>query len=143
MHGPIQNIEKKSWRFQISVARLIVASAFLGAGGGCLLAAFDAQRNWAVLPDWRRILVLLQFLASGPLIGAGLLAPTHQSRLGAYVGFFVGVVAGVVGVLTLVKWGAELPGVLWQLRYIIGFSFMAIVLAVVSVVQRVMANNKP
>lgn len=120
-------------RLQITVARLIVATAFLGAGAGCLLAAFSVQQSWS---DWRRLLAFLQFLTAGPLIGAGLLAPFHHTRVGAYVGFFAGITGGIAGVIVWAGWRHALE-FLWDLRYVIGFTLMAVGLGVIRVVQKV------
>ncbi|MEX2138764.1 MAG: hypothetical protein WD894_05845 [Pirellulales bacterium] len=120
-------------RLQITVARLIVATAFLGAGAGCLLAAFSVQQSW---PDWRRLLAFLQFLTAGPLIGAGLMAPFHQTRVGAYVGFFAGIIGGIAGAIVWAGW-RHAPEILWDLLYVIGCTLMALALGVLSIAWKI------
>jgi len=111
---------------QVTLVDFILSTAFLGAGVGCFIAAFQGlQSNQGV---WS----LIQFIAGGPFIGAGLLTPFHRPRLGAYLGFFGGIVSGVAGLIVIIG-----PEVLWDLRYVIGFTLVALVAATISILQKI------
>src|SRR4051812_25169830 len=89
-------------RPQLSLRSFLLASSFLGAGTGCLLIgvlwAMSPFPTWGSpsLPlsenPWLMLLPLMQLLVGGPLIGAGIMLPFRRARIGAYIGFFVGVV---------------------------------------------------
>jgi hypothetical protein len=65
---------------RITLRNLLLCTGFMGAGLGC---AGIASRGESI-----GISEFLLFLAAGPLIVAGLFAPTGRWRLGMYVGFF-------------------------------------------------------
>src|SRR5687767_2807280 len=110
---------------RITLVDFILSTAFLGAGIGCFFAAFRGAQSGQGL--WS----LIQFVAAGPLIGASLLTPFHRMRLGAYVGFFAGIVAGIAGLILMI--GTE---VLWDLRYVLGFTLLGVLAAAIGVVQK-------
>ena len=120
-------------RPQITLFRLLIAASFVGAGLGCSFAAFNVQESW---PDWLKILAMMQFVSAGPLIGAGVFALANRTRLGAYIGFFAGICAGSVALV--VVFGRE---VLWDLRYIIAFTLLAVFAAMVRILQAIAARR--
>ena len=74
---------------QISLGRLVLAAGFIGAalGSGASIANYFATR-----PIKPSLQILVFALAVGPLVGAGACAPFgwFRCRLGAYIGFFAG-----------------------------------------------------
>ncbi|HTM56292.1 MAG TPA: hypothetical protein VL175_19840 [Pirellulales bacterium] len=74
-----------------TLASILLSMSFIGAGIACFCAGYlfrnDANAN---------SLTALQTFSSGPLIGAGMLAPFRRARLGAYAGFFA-IVAVALG----------------------------------------------
>jgi hypothetical protein len=71
-------------RPQVTLCSLLLATSFVGAGAGCLLSSLFN-------PDVGGLVSLIQLLAAGPLIVAGIFATFQRARIGSYVGFFVGV----------------------------------------------------
>jgi hypothetical protein len=79
------------FRPQLTVRSLLLSTALLGAGIGMLLMTIDRWMKGlhSNPPGMPVLYYVLQFLASGPLIGAGLFAAFGRWRLGAYVGFMI------------------------------------------------------
>jgi hypothetical protein len=80
-------------RTQITLKSFLLSTSFIGAGIGCFLAG-NSYLNSPTYENWRGILALVQILAAAPLIGAGIFRPFGRARLGAYVGFFLFMIAG-------------------------------------------------
>jgi hypothetical protein len=99
-------------RPQFTLKSLLLSTSFVGAGIGCSLAGsrFLSDDDGQRLDWWRPVFAVVQVLAAGPLIGAGLLRPFGRARLGAYFGFFGPIIVGLVVGIFLVGWRAVLLG---------------------------------
>ncbi len=116
-------------RLQITLRSLLLSTSFIGAGIGCYMAAlglmFTEPRDYT---DWLGIVNALmpglQFLAAGPLIGAGIFTPFARARLGAYIGFFVPIIVVFGYVVFLVGWKVvSAEPVAWQVAALTAFAF--------------------
>jgi hypothetical protein len=74
-------------RLQFNLKSLLISTSFIGAGIGCLLAGAKGLMNEGFMSE-EGPLHLIQVLAAGPLLGAGLLVSFRLARVGAYAGFF-------------------------------------------------------
>jgi len=78
---------------------------------GCFMAGFGSMLNRPFALStvwWHSVLPCIQLLAGGPLIGAGVLWPFGRARLGAYLGFFVPIIAAIGYATSVIGWRAVL-----------------------------------
>ena len=76
---------------RFSLRDLLMSVAFIAAAAACLKYSFGRIFDD---PSWQKVLLTIQFLAVGPLLGIGILTPFHKKKLGAYLGFFGGIIGG-------------------------------------------------
>jgi len=89
------------------IASALTALTLTGAGLGCLLYSIDyldMKRLGEVPFFWHGLSIILGFVAAAPLIGAGILAPFRRPRLGAYIGFFGEIAAGLTWFIHVNGW---------------------------------------
>jgi hypothetical protein len=81
---------------QFGLKSLLIATALICVGLGCVVAsartAVRIDNSIDIAGASELLLMMTGFLASGPLIGAGLLIPFRNATLGACLGFLTEVV---------------------------------------------------
>ncbi len=80
---------------QFSLKSLLLSMSLIGAGIGCFIGGIVGVIG-PVDDYWDRIPQMVQILAGGPMIGAGIFVPFRCGRLGCYVGFFTPIVCALL-----------------------------------------------
>ena len=96
-----------SKRAQFTLGTLILSTSLVGAGIGCFAIGFRTLEYIAPnhnLPWWLPVFALVQTLAAGPLLGAGILLPFRRARIGIYIGFFLPIALAFTAAIIAFGW---------------------------------------
>jgi hypothetical protein len=100
-------MNKAQVRLRVTLMSLLFSAISIGTGVGCYMAVLNWQPRHDYT-DWLGIAKAvwpgIQFLAAGPLIGAGIFRLFARARLGAYVGFFAPIIAVLGYAVFLIGW---------------------------------------
>ena len=129
---------RKTWATElprIPLKTFLLSTALLGVGIGCFLAGLIdfAPRNPFPQSGWHRFYLGVRFIAAGAFIGAGLAAPFHRLRWGAYMGFLFQIVAGISYRVLVAGW----PRVWHDGALIIVFTVAGLAIAVAALLWRI------
>ncbi len=119
-------------RPQFKLRDLLLGTTLIGVGLGCLQWLMTAEETVSVYQVPGIILAI-------PMITAGLAAPFHRVRLGAYVGF-IGQLIVVIGILVFnFGWNEVFDDVLssWPNRVVAVLTIFVNSVAILSIVRKI------